>query len=108
MEVKNITKQELLDMSNSGDDFELVDVREQDEWNHYYIKGAKLVPMSIFQLKVQEVDWSKKVVLYCNSGARSAMIARLITDPGRDVYNLSGGISAFTADDEAYLVRPGK
>jgi len=103
MAVKNISKRELLVMIDAKEDFELIDVREQDEWDHYHIKGARLIPMSIFQLKYEEIDFSKTVVLYCNSGARSNMLANMLSQQGKEVLNLEYGIQEFDNNDNAYI-----
>src|SRR5579859_2448241 len=56
-----------------GQDFVLVDVREQNEWEEGYIPGAIHVPRGFLELRIEEAipDKDKKVVLYCAGGTRS-------------------------------------
>ena len=57
-----------------------------------HIKGAKLIPMDEVQDRKDEIDWDKKVIFYCRSGARSLMVAKTMQHQGDNVYNLEGGI----------------
>ncbi|MDO8507374.1 MAG: rhodanese-like domain-containing protein [bacterium] len=94
MAIKNISSNEFREMlAENPDSLEVVDVREQDEYAVVKIKGSKLIPLSMIPLKINEIDWSKKVVLVCKSGARSSHIAKLLSSAGKDVCNLVGGIS---------------
>ncbi len=90
MSVTKINIEELKEMINAGG-LEIIDIREPYEHEDYHIKGDKLIPMSMIPLKIEEIDWTKKVVLYCQTGARSAMIANLLSSKGKDVYDLSPG-----------------
>ena len=103
MSVTNITKHDLIDLINSNEEFDLVDVREEGEFKQEHIRGAKLLPMSIAHLRLDTIDWTKKVIMYCHSGARSSMLANMLAQQGRDVYNLQGGIGMFTEADKDYI-----
>ncbi len=93
MSVKNINTTELQEMI-AGEEIELIDVREEGEFSGDHIKNASNIPMSLVPLKLEEIDFSKKVVLYCRSGARSFMVANSIDQDDRDMYNLDGGMMA--------------
>src|SRR5579884_2360788 len=63
----------------------VVDVRETDEWVNGHIPGAKHVPKSHLESRIEGAapDRSQHVVLYCASGNRSAWAARtMIEDLG--------------------------
>ena len=63
----------------------VVDVREPDEWSTGHIPGAKHVPKSFLESRIEGVapDRSQHVILYCASGNRSAWAARtMIEDLG--------------------------
>ncbi|SFV75683.1 Rubredoxin [hydrothermal vent metagenome] len=84
-------------------DFTLVDVREYMEWQMGHIKGAdKLVPTSHFYQALEEanLDKSKKVIVYCHVGSRSAHVARIMTDMGYDIGNLTYGIVSYGGEIE--------
>jgi len=101
MSVINIGIKELKEMIQSGE-AEIIDVREPFEHADHHIKGDKLISMSMVPLKMNEIDWSKKVVVYCRTGARSMMIANMLSGQGKDVYNLAPGIIewAMNGDEE--------
>ncbi len=91
MAVTNISIDELKAMIKEGS-VEIIDVREPYEHAEHHIKNDKLIPMSLVPLKINEIDWSKKVVLYCRTGSRSAMLAQMLAGQGKNIYNLSPGV----------------
>jgi sulfur-carrier protein adenylyltransferase/sulfurtransferase len=92
---KNISAKELLGILKADPGgVELIDVRDADEYALIRIKGAKLIGGSTLDVRLDEIDWKKKVVFYCRSGARSRLAANFASGKtGRDVYNLEGGIA---------------
>src|ERR1700694_1514510 len=81
-------------ISNGG---VVVDVREVDEFAAGHIPGAKHVPKSYLETRIEGAapDRSQHVILYCQSGNRSAWAARtLIEDLGYEhVESMTGGIT---------------
>ncbi len=75
----------------------VIDVREAEEWSTGHIPGAKHVPKSFLESRIEGAapDRSQHVILYCQSGNRSAWAARtLIDDLGyEDVESMTGGIT---------------
>jgi molybdopterin/thiamine biosynthesis adenylyltransferase/rhodanese-related sulfurtransferase len=75
----------------------LVDVREPEEWAAGHIPGAKHVPKSYLESRIEGAvpDRSKHVILYCASGNRSAWATRTLTeDLGYEhVENMTGGFT---------------
>ncbi len=103
MSVTNINIEELKELIKKGG-VEIIDVRESYEHEEYHIKDDKLIPMSLIPLKTNEIDWSKKVVFYCQSGARSGMITRSVDTEDRDIYNLvSGAYSWYASGDREFI-----
>lgn len=78
----------------------LIDVREPGEWADGVAKDAALLPFS--DLRGPRSSWGpflaknkgKKLLLYCASGTRSGMAARLLAGEGLDAVN-TGGLSAW-------------
>ena len=85
----------------------VVDVRETDEWSTGHIPGAKHVPKSYLETRIEGAapDRSQHVILYCQSGNRSAWAARtLIDDLGyENVESMTGGITLWK--DRGYEVQ---
>jgi sulfur-carrier protein adenylyltransferase/sulfurtransferase len=84
----------------------IVDVREPEEWSAGHIPGAKHVPKSYLESRIEGAvpDRSDHVVLYCASGNRSAWAARtLIEDLGYEhVESMTGGFTLWK--DRGYEV----
>src|SRR5438270_3370198 len=75
----------------------VIDVREPEEWAAGHIPGAKHVPKSYLESRIEGAapDRSQHVILYCASGNRSAWAARtLIDDLGYEhVESMTGGFT---------------
>jgi molybdopterin/thiamine biosynthesis adenylyltransferase/rhodanese-related sulfurtransferase len=75
----------------------VVDVREPEEWAAGHVPGAKHVPKSYFESRIEGAvpDRSAHVVLYCASGNRSAWATRtMLEDLGyQNVESMTGGFT---------------
>jgi sulfur-carrier protein adenylyltransferase/sulfurtransferase len=84
----------------------VVDVREAEEWAAGHIPGAKHVPKSYFETRIEGMvpDRSQHVILYCQSGNRSAWAARnMLDDLGYEqVESMLGGFTLWK--DRGYEV----
>ena len=76
-------------------DADLIDVREDDEWEAGRVPGARHVPILDVTAQADTVDGERLVVFYCRSGNRSALVAEAFRLGGYDARNMSGGISAW-------------
>lgn len=93
MAIKNISSSEFKEMLDANpEELEVIDVREPEEHSFIKIRGSKLIPMATIPLKIDDINWNKEVVLVCRSGARSFGVAKLLSNTGKDVCNLVGGI----------------
>ena len=91
--VKHITAKEL---QASIENYQLIDVRTPEEREVFNI-GGKHIPLSELQAAV--IETGKPIVCYCASGRRSYEAARILSVklPGRAVYSLQGGLSAYSS-----------
>lgn len=91
--MKEITALELKQLIDSKADFQLIDVREEYEFDEVNINGH-LIPMAEALDRASEIDKNKQVVVHCRSGKRSAsVISALENQLGyTNLYNLKGGI----------------
>src|SRR6056297_4321575 len=73
MAVKNMDVSELKALMDQGQEYVLVDVREQNEWDEAHIDSARLLPLSDFENNWQQLEdlKDKKIILQCRSGKRS-------------------------------------
>ncbi|TDC90428.1 adenylyltransferase/sulfurtransferase MoeZ [Saccharopolyspora aridisoli] len=90
-----ITPQELKDMFDRGEKFELIDVREPHEYEIVKIDGSKLIPKDrILSGEVlSELPQDRKIVLHCKSGGRSAEALAALHKAGfADAVHVGGGV----------------
>ncbi len=94
--MKEITVVELKSMMDSKEDFQLVDVREQHEFDEANIEG-ELIPMGELIQQPDRLSRDKKVVIHCRSGARSGSVINAMEKQFgfTNLYNLKGGIMAY-------------
>ena len=57
---------------DEGDDIQLIDVRQPDEWAFAKIEGAKLIPLGDILKRMDEIDQTRETVIHCKMGGRSA------------------------------------
>ncbi|MCS6787704.1 MAG: molybdopterin-synthase adenylyltransferase MoeB [Aigarchaeota archaeon] len=92
----SVTPEQFKEMVERGERVELIDVREPVEWEICHIPGAKLIPLGQLTSRLHEIDQTKRVVVYCHTGQRSALAVKLLRDIGiTRAYNLAGGIDAY-------------
>ncbi len=94
--MKSITVIELKEMIDKGEEFQLIDVREQSEYDAANLKGV-FIPLATVPQNVEKISKDKKVIIHCRSGKRSAnAISFLENNHGfENLYNLTGGIVAY-------------
>ncbi len=94
--MKEITAIELKKLIDEKKDFQLIDVREEYEFDEVNING-QLIPMGEVMENIEKISKDKQVVVHCRSGKRSAtVINALETQHGfTNLYNLKGGILAY-------------
>jgi len=73
----------------------LLDVRTRQECVYGTIDGFKNTPVDELRGRLSELDPSKPVFLYCHSGLRSYVAARMLAQKGFDVSHLSGGYALY-------------
>lgn len=71
---------------------ELVDVRQDFEWDAGRIPAARHVPLDRLPTEAGELGSSTPVVFQCRTGSRSAMATEAFRQSGRQAFNLAGGI----------------
>jgi sulfur-carrier protein adenylyltransferase/sulfurtransferase len=93
-----ISVKDLKEMFDSGKDFYLVDVREQNEFEIVSIPEATLTPKGriLSGEALSELPQNKPVVLYCKTGARSAEALAVLKGAGfSDAVHVGGGVIAW-------------
>lgn len=93
----DITPAELHDMLQKVPRPILLDVRTQQEYNRGHLENARNIPARMLRHKLDQLEKSKnkEMVVYCQTGSRSATIARLLNRLDFNVKHLKGGITAY-------------
>jgi len=96
--MQEITATELKTRMDDGDDIQLIDVRQPDEYAFAKIEGAKLIPLGEILRRMDELDDSKETILQCKAGGRSAKAIEFLEKAGfkGKMANLKGGITAWS------------
>jgi sulfur-carrier protein adenylyltransferase/sulfurtransferase len=93
-------------MSNDGNGYVIVDVREQYEFEEAHLPGAVHVPRGYLEQRIEGAapDKASRVITYCASGNRSALAANtMLKELGyENVESMKGGITLWK--DRGYEV----
>jgi rhodanese-related sulfurtransferase len=98
--IREIYIEEYKRMVAAGDAGQLVDVREESEWNAAHAAGAIHLSKGVIERDVEKAfpDKDTKLVLYCGGGYRSALATDNLQKMGyRNVLSLDGGWRAIEA-----------
>ena len=96
--IEEISATDLKRRLDAGDDIQLIDVRQPEEWAFAKIEGAKLIPLGEIMNRRDEIDESRETVIHCKAGMRSARAVQALQQSGfkGDLKNLKGGITAWS------------
>lgn len=104
-EVSVISPAQLKSMLEAGEIKELVDVRTPQERARATIAGSRLLDDRTMQELLQG-DVNTPIAFFCHHGGRSQAAAEHFRDRGfRKVYNLAGGIDAWSREIDASVPR---
>jgi len=95
----DITVAELKERLDKGEKLNLIDVREEYEFDEFNI-GAQLIPVGELPDRLDEIkaDKDAEIILHCRSGARSGRAQAYLESEGyTHVRNVVGGMLAWQA-----------
>ena len=109
-QIQEIQPDDLADLLDSRADVLLIDVREPDEYSAGHIPGSELIPRGQLEGAADPGNKHRRpklfnarqqlVVLYCDTGARSALATHTLLEMGFvQPRNLAGGIELWAAED---------
>ena len=98
--MEEITATELKERIDRGDDIQIIDVREPNEYEIARLDDTKLIPLSQVVARIGEIDPTRETVVHCKGGVRSARAIRALAEAGftGKLVNLKGGIGAWSND----------
>ena len=93
-----ITATELKQRLDRGDDLQIIDVREQKEYDVARLENSKLIPLAQIVNRMGEIDPGRETVVHCKLGGRSAKAIEALKAAGFKgrLVNLKGGITAWS------------
>ncbi len=81
-----------IDSADTGS-YQLVDVRQPDEYMKQHLPGALLIPLKELIADKAVLDKEKPILVYCKKGVRSLAASQWLISQGfKDVQNIEGGI----------------
>ena len=92
--MKEIPFNEFLQKYQAGE-IQVVDVREQEEYDALHLDGVTLLPLSELVDRYTELDKAQAYYVICKSGRRSARACQFLEEEDYDVTNVLGGMDAF-------------
>ncbi len=98
--MEDITIKELKERMDKGEKLNIIDVRQQYEFDEFNI-GGKLIPLDTLPEAMLEMGnlKDKEIIVHCKSGGRSATAkAYLLQNGFSKVRNLIGGVTDWQAE----------
>jgi len=106
MVFEELSPTELTERRQRGENWLLLDVREQWEVGIVSLDDARHIPMNELPARLAELDGSRPIAVLCHSGGRSARVAQFLVGEGFErVANVAGGIDAWAAEVDERLAR---
>ncbi len=95
LQVENVMAGELETFVTTQKNIQLLDVREPHEFPKLTAFPYLSIPLGQLKQRLGELDSSKKLLVFCQSGKRSIQAAEIISSGGLDckIYNLQGGMN---------------
>lgn len=95
-EVKEISVYELQELIKHKCDFQLIDVREVNEFRASNMQGEN-IPLDSIEKNIETISRTKQVIVHCQMGGRSKKAIEFLQQKFgfTNLYNLTGGIEAW-------------
>ena len=96
--LSTISAKDLNSRTQSDEEFTVLDVRTEREWQAGHIEGAIHIHGGLLQERFSEISKDRPVVVVCGSGYRGSIAASFLLREGYErVHNVVGGMSAWGA-----------
>ncbi|HYG79442.1 MAG TPA: rhodanese-like domain-containing protein [Pyrinomonadaceae bacterium] len=96
--MQEITATELKRRLDSGEDIQIIDVREPNEYAFARLPNSVHIPLGQVLNRMNEIDPTRETVVHCKLGGRSARAIEALKRAGfqGNLTNLAGGITAWS------------
>ena len=93
-----ITVHKLNELREEDNKIQILDVRENSERNHAFIKGTIHIKLNEIADRHSELDKNKNIFVMCHTGTRSQIVVKWLKAQGYNYsVNVLGGIDAWAA-----------
>ena len=104
-DIVQLTPTEAADRLASDAEVIVLDVRSQMEYDVAALPGSLLIPLPELPARLNEIP-EKPLIIICHHGIRSMHAAIFLSGEGfGPIYNLSGGIDAWSTEVDASVPR---
>jgi rhodanese-related sulfurtransferase len=97
------------ELHEQQDKFQILDVREPNEWEAGHIEGAVHIPLAEVMAGKEQgrIDQARPVVVVCRMGNRSELATLMLQARGYEAHNLEGGMQAWAEADLPFAASDG-
>jgi adenylyltransferase/sulfurtransferase len=97
-QMPEMTATELKQRLDKGDDIQIVDVREPNEYQIARLPNSLHIPLAQVVSRMSEIDPARETIVHCKMGGRSARAIEALKSAGftGQLTNLKGGITAWS------------
>ncbi|MFQ3545293.1 rhodanese-like domain-containing protein [Halobacillus rhizosphaerae] len=93
---ESISVEELEEKYKDHNDYVIIDVRNQSEWDAGHMEKAKHIMLGTLPERLDEIGGDVTPIVHCQSGMRSAIAVSVMQANGfKNVLNLTGGYAAW-------------
>lgn len=106
-QLPEMTAIELKQRLDKGDDIQIIDVREPNEYQAARLPNSIHIPLGQIVNRMSEIDASRETVVHCKMGGRSAKAIEALKGAGFTgrLTNLKGGITAWSNEVDPSVPR---
>lgn len=90
--LKQLTAKEVEQLLFNKEGMEIIDVREEFEYEVVHIPNVKHIPLSELDTRLNELNKNTPYIIVCRSGQRSFFVTQYLSQLGYDVTNMLGGM----------------
>ena len=80
-------------------DYFILDVREDLEWEKGHIKEATHIPLNSLRHRLDEIPRGKEILVYCQVGVRGHIASSILRQKGFKVKNITGGYKTYKSSE---------
>lgn len=95
----DISSEKAWNIINDKPELVILDVRTQAEYDDGHLEGAILIPHTELADRLDELNKSDELLVYCRTGNRSSVAVGILKDAGfTKIYHLSNGITEWISE----------